>query len=591
VNQPAGFDRSAKVGINLRHSSEVDLKPLHLSSALIVLVVGCAGTVDYEDGFAAPTPALACIPGMQIECRCAGQQSGIAVCEARGVLGECRCLGVPPGSGARAPGQTTTTGAALPDNGVVAAPEVPSPPKPQLAAGVRIASVAMYQPVKIPLVEKGVEISERNAPVIARKRGLLRVFVETLPGYAPRMLIAKLELSGSPASGMPMEVMARIDANSTDADLESSLNFDLPAGAITETTRYSVTLLEPPGAMPATAAATGGAGMPAATAASDPDARWPRQDGELAALGAREPGVFRVVVVPYRYQADSSGRLPATDDAEMAKYREYLKALYPASDVELEVHEPVDFDDPIGQTSGWSQWLDSHCALREEEKPDPKVFYYGMIAPKATWREYGGGVAGVSPLPNAAGNFGRCSVGIGFSGFAFVAAHELGHALGLEHAPCGTSDGGAFPYPEAVIGNWAYDFIESELIAPDDAHDLMSYCDPPYMSDYNYQRLFGRIRYLNLQFNVRPGPPQRYHRVLIPEDGSPLVRGSLEFTLPPGGPEESRNVALLDAAGNPLANAEAFYFPFSEPDTGLWLVPDSGFARVRLDGVGDVQLY
>ena len=44
-------------------------------------------------------------------------------------------------------------------------------------------------------------------------------------------------------------------------------------------------------------------------------------------------------------------------------------------------------------------------------------------------------------------------------------------------------------------------------------------------------------------------------------------------------------------ANTELANAEAFYFPFSEPDTGLWLVPDSGFAKVRLDGVGDVQLY
>jgi len=176
---------------------------MHLSSALILLIAGCAGTVDYDGGYAAPAPAVACIPGMQIECRCAGQQSGIAVCESGGVLGECRCLGVPPGSGAR-PASGSATAGSRPDDGIVAAaPEPPAPPKPPVASGVRIASLAFYQPVKVLLVEKGAEIVERNAPLIARKRGLLRVFVETLPGYVPRMLSAKLEFSGEAAPGMP----------------------------------------------------------------------------------------------------------------------------------------------------------------------------------------------------------------------------------------------------------------------------------------------------------------------------------------------------------------------------------------------------
>jgi hypothetical protein len=201
-------------------------------------------------------------------------------------------------------------------------------------------------------------------------------------------------------------------------------------------------------------------------------------------------------------------------------------------------------------------------------------------------------VVGVSNLPSPAANSGRCSVGIGFAGFAFVAAHELGHALGLEHAPCGTGgDAGPFPYEDSSIGVWAYDEITSKLVDPAKARDLMSYCDPPFMSDYNYRRLFGRIRFLNAQFDVVEPAPTLYHRVLIGSDGRPQVRTSREYGLPPGGPEERRALTLLDSAGRPMGESDAYFFPFSEEGTGVWLIPDSGVSTVRLEGAGDVRLY
>ena len=75
-------------------------------------------------------------------------------------------------------------------------------------------------------------------------------------------------------------------------------------------------------------------------------------------------------------------------------------------------------------------------------------------------------------------------------------AHEVGHNLDLQHAPCG----GAlftdldFPYPNGSIGVWGYDFRDGTLVSPERRRDIMGYCyNLGWLSDYYYEKVI-RVR-------------------------------------------------------------------------------------------------
>ena len=67
-------------------------------------------------------------------------------------------------------------------------------------------------------------------------------------------------------------------------------------------------------------------------------------------------------------------------------------------------------------------------------------------------------------------------------------AHELGHNLGLAHAPCGGAGGPdpAFPEPDGSIGVWGYDGRAGGRVVHASTGDIMSYCDPHWISDYHF---------------------------------------------------------------------------------------------------------
>jgi hypothetical protein len=81
-----------------------------------------------------------------------------------------------------------------------------------------------------------------------------------------------------------------------------------------------------------------------------------------------------VVQVPIRYAADGSNRLPDTGDAQRARMRARLEAMYPVETVKLTVREPVQTSLAVNSAEGWDGLLDSMRDLRATDDPDADVY-------------------------------------------------------------------------------------------------------------------------------------------------------------------------------------------------------------------------
>jgi len=68
-----------------------------------------------------------------------------------------------------------------------------------------------------------------------------------------------------------------------------------------------------------------------------------------------------------------------------------------------------------------------------------------------------------------------------------TAAHEFGHNLRREHAPCGNPayPDPDYPYSNGIIGQFGFNLSQFTVI-PNTYKDIMSYCSPEWVSDYTY---------------------------------------------------------------------------------------------------------
>ncbi len=450
-----------------------------------------------------------------------------------------------------------------------------------LVSGLDIVRITINQGVEVDLIDGETEVSH-NAPVVAGRPGIIRIYVEPQDSWDPREVIATLTLDDDTEISVSKSVSSNA---SSEGQLNSTINIEFDGETLTPDLGFAVRLEE---------------AEPGSYEGNDDAARFPRADDEFADLDVRTGGIIDLRIIPIRYNADNSGRMPATGDSAVQRIVDGMMAMYPATEVRVTIDNAYDYPWAVNPNgSGWGELLQEIYGVRAQRNHPGNSYTYGLFAPaNDRWEYCGGGcVAGLSVnVENASWDDSRVSIGLGFEDESTweTMAHEIGHAHGRSHAPC-TQFGNiqnvdpSFPHSGGGIGVTGYDVLDGSLKSSTQYYDIMGYCDPNWVSDYTFEAFFNRIRTIGPSAQLDGVQAQDWMTVLVDGDGLHSPRLVTDAMPVPGADATAR---MLDADGLELDELDARYLPFDHVPGGMLVfpAPAEGVSVIDVPGYGSLQL-
>lgn len=330
-------------------------------------------------------------------------------------------------------------------------------------AVVRVNPSELGVTVAFAHITQGTQRLAGDVPLIAGRPGLLRVYVrgDTTNFFEPSVRATFYRGDTAVHTVVMTHEVLGVPTQLSPGRLERSFDAPIP-GAVLQPGTGLVLEIDPDGILPATAAS---------------ELRVPETGEYTLPIQVAPP--FHVRLVPItqsltgttsRFEnPDATDRLALTGD------------VFPLPSIDADVRAPYTTDLDLNTQTGWYTLIQDIWTLRADDG-SPRYYYGGFRLPR--YSPY----AGLGALGEP--------VSIGRDGSEHTLAHELGHNFNLLHAPCTPPDvefvGGPdpnYPYLGALIGEWGWDRRSEQMVHPDEHVDLMSYCAPAWISDYNYENV------------------------------------------------------------------------------------------------------
>ena len=384
-----------------------------------------------------------------------------------------------------------------------------------------------------------VQSREFPVPLVAGEPALLRVFVTaeraTNAGMPPVRATfyrdgAMIHEADIPARSDP--IPAAIDESS----LSKSVNAEIP-GWVIQPGLEVVIEPDPDGTLDP---ALGVAGRIPAT-------------GRMA-VDVHAVPVFELTLVPFLWEESPDASIleitaAMAGDPEGHELLEDTRLLLPVAAMDVKAHESV-----ATTTNNGFAIMEQTEMIRIAE--GGRGHYLGVMAGPT-------GPGGLLGVANGIGSWSSFSVLD-----SETIAHEFGHNRNLYHAPCGGAGGPDryYPYGSGNIGAWGYDSRTGDLVPPGQP-DLMSYCDPYWISDYQFTNAL-RYRLETESGSIlvaAASPPAAPGRTILlwgglDGEGGPYLRPAFFIDAPPTLPAAGGAYSLT---GEDPGGAELFSLSFA----------------------------
>lgn len=325
------------------------------------------------------------------------------------------------------------------------------------------------------LVITGVEISQaiqdanNSVPLVAGRSAILRIYAISTNTTQPLSNI-KVAVMASSADNLslsesPLTLSSTVPLTSSRADYSSTLNFALPSSWLSGTVDVTIRL--------------------------DPENTTVESNESNNVLTKRlvfnNVPPLQIKIVPIQYTHTPNQRTYAAPTVD--RVSDWIMRTYPVSNVQISWHAPVSFTGNLTTSEDFNRLLNDITTLKTSEGAPKAQVYYGLIPTSSSGSSwFSSGYAGLGWIGS------RVAIGLDYSSqTSQIAAHEVGHNLGMLHTPCGVSSyDQSYPYANASIGQYGLDVSSGRLYAPTTNRDMMSYCDPKWISDYTYKYLYNK---------------------------------------------------------------------------------------------------